>query len=85
MIEICNLCLNTRSSVTSFSYYTRESKDIKTGRYLTNLYICEQCVWDIQNDIFILSSDVESDSVPFKLLPNKHLTYYEYTKFKSRF
>lgn len=85
MIDICNLCLKTCSSVVAFSHYTRESKDIKTGRYLTNLYICEKCVWDIQNDIFILPSDVESDSVPFKLLPNKHLTYYEYTKFKSRF
>ena len=85
MIEICNLCLKTCPSAIAFSYYTRESKDVQTGRYPTNLYICEQCVWDIQNDIFILSSDVESDSVPFKLLPNKHLTYYEYTKFKSRF
>jgi len=85
MIEICNLCLNTCPSVLAFSYYTRESKDIKTGRYLTNLYICEQCVWDIQNDIFILSDDKNLDSVPFKLLPNKHLTYYEFTKHKSRF
>ena len=85
MIEICNLCLKTCPSVIAFSYYTRKSKDVQTGRYLTNLYICELCVWDIQNDIFILSSDVESDSVPFKLLPNKHLTYYEFTKFKSRF
>ena len=85
MIEICNLCLKICSSVIAFSYYTRESKDIKTGRYLTNLYICELCVCNIQNDIFILSSDEESDSVPFKLLPNKHLSYYEFTKFKSRF
>ena len=85
MIDICNLCLTTSPSVTSFSYYTRESKDVQTGRYLTNLYICELCVCAIQNDIFILSSDKESDSVPFKLLPNKHLAYYEFTKFKSRF
>ena len=85
MIEICNLCLNTCSSVTSFSYYTRESKDVQTGRYLTNLYICELCVCAIQNDIFILSSEEESESVPFKLLPTKHLSYYEFTKFKSRF
>ena len=85
MIDICNLCLTTSPSVTSFSYYTRESKDVQTGRYLTNLYICELCVCAIQNDIFILSSDEESDSVPFKLLPHKHLTYYEFTKFKSRF
>ena len=85
MIEICKLFLNTCSSVTSFSYYTRESKDVQTGRYLTNLYICELCVCNIQNDIFILSSEEELSSVPFKLLPNKHLIYYEFTKFKSRF
>ena len=85
MIEICNLCLKTCSSVIAFSYYTRESKDIKTGRYLTNLYICELCIWNIQDDIFILSNDKNLESVPFKLLPNKHLTYYEYTKYKSRF
>ena len=85
MIDICNLYLTTSPSVTSFSYYTRESKDVQTGRYLTNLYICELCVCAIQNDIFILSSDEESDSVPFKLLPHKHLCYYEYNRFKSRF
>ena len=85
MIEICNLCLKTCSSVVAFSYYTRESNDIKTGRYLTNLYICELCVCNIQNDIFILSDDEDLESVPFKLLPNKHLTYYEFTKYKSKF
>ena len=85
MFEICNLCLKTCPSVVAFSYYTRESKDIKTGRHLTNLYICELCVCSIQNDIFILSNDENLESVPFKLLPNKHLTYYEFTKYKSKF
>ena len=58
--------------------------------HLGSYFSCLDIIDDIFNkkkedDIFILSSDVESDSVPFKLLPNKHLTYYEYTKFKSRF
>ena len=85
MIEICNLCVKSCPSVIAFSYYTRESKDIKTGRYLNNLYICELCICNIKDDIYILSDDKNLDSVPFKLLPNKHLTYYEFTKYKSKF
>jgi hypothetical protein len=84
MIDFCNLCLKN-CSVDAFTYFSRESKDIKTGRQITDMYICELCIDNIKDDIYILSDDENLHSVPFKLLPNKHLIYYEFTKFTSRF
>ena len=56
------------------------------GSYFSSVDIIDEIYSKMdKDDIFILSSDEESDSVPFKLLPHKHLTYYEFTKFKSRF
>ena len=49
MSENCNLCLQTKN-VTIFKYYSRDSQDTETGNFIDNVYICDTCVIDIQND-----------------------------------
>ena len=76
MSENCNLCLQTKN-ITIFKYYSRDSKDTLTGNFIDNVYICDTCVIDIQDDIFILPLDEgsELENIPFRLLPEKRLSF----------
>ena len=76
MSENCNLCLQTKN-VTIFKYYSRDSPDTVTGNFIDNVYICDTCVIDIQDDIFILPLEegAELENIPFRLLPEKRLSF----------
>lgn len=81
----CNLCLNNSYISKHYAYYVRTTKDINKDRCVTNLTICDTCLNKIKDDIEILSNDINLSEIPFKLKHGKHLWYYEYNLYKSRF
>ena len=64
-------------NVTIFKYYSRDSQDTETGNFIDNVYICDMCVFDIQDDIFMLPLEegAELENIPFRLLPEKRLSF----------
>ena len=84
MKQLCQLCLLYSTEIKDYAWYTKTTKDYKTGRCITNLKICDACIKEIDNDIEILALD-DVDEIPFKLKLGRQFEYHEINKFIGKF
>ena len=71
--KLCQLCTQYTHEIKHYGWYTKDSKDYQTGKWITNLLICNSCINENANNITILSISA-LDEIPFKLKINKEIT-----------
>ena len=73
MEELCQLCSNYYTKkIKDYGLYTKDSNDHKTGRWITNLLICDTCIKKNTDNIEILSISA-LDQIPFKIKRDKKI------------
>ena len=77
--KLCQLCTQYTDKIKHYGWYTKDSKDYNTGKWITNLLICNSCINENANNITILSISA-LDEIPFKLKINKEITDLFHTK-----
>lgn len=66
MKELCQLCVYYSDEIKHYGWYSKDSKDHETGKWITNLLICNSCIKKNADAIEILSIST-LDEIPFKL------------------
>ena len=79
MKELCQLCVYYSDEIKHYGWYSKDSKDHETGKWITDLLICNSCIKQKADAIEILSISTLNE-IPFKLKKGKQIIELFHTK-----
>lgn len=77
--QLCQLCEYYSDEIKHYKWYSTDSKDHETGKWITNLLICNSCIKQNADAIEILSISTLNE-IPFKLKKGKQIIELFHTR-----